>query len=126
ASADVAIGDYTSALDKGAHGMRIGVPREHFWDRIEGRVETTVRQAIRDLESAGAQVREVSIPHMAGALGAILITEMASVTSWHDAYLARPERRAKYTPEVRALMDAGKFLFATDFLKAQRLRRLLT
>jgi aspartyl-tRNA(Asn)/glutamyl-tRNA(Gln) amidotransferase subunit A len=63
---------------------------------------------------------------MAGALGAILVTEMASVTAWHDRYLRQPERRARYTPEVRALMDAGKFIFATDFLKAQRLRRVLT
>src|SRR5260370_14375029 len=69
---------------------------------------------------------EGSIPHMAGALGAILVTEMASVTAWHDTYLRQPDRRARYTPEVRALMDAGKFIFATDFLKAQRLRRVLT
>ena len=70
-------------------------------------------------------MKEVSIPHMAGALGAILVTEMASVTAWHDTYLRQPDRRARYTPEVRALMDAGKFIFATDFLKAQRLRRVL-
>ena len=62
---------------------------------------------------------------MAGALGAILVTEMASVTAWHDKYLKQPDRRARYTPEVRSLMDAGKFVFATDFLKAQRLRRVL-
>ena len=126
ASADVPVGDYLKDLKRGVRRMRIGVPREHFWDRIEGRVEAVVRQALRDLEGAGAQVKDVSIPHMATALGAILVTEMASVTTWHDKYLRQPERRAKYTPEVRALMDAGKFIFATDFLKAQRLRRALT
>ncbi len=62
---------------------------------------------------------------MAGALGAIRVTEMSSVSAWHDKHLQRPAERMKYTPEVRALMDAGKFIFATDFLKAQRLRRLL-
>ena len=62
---------------------------------------------------------------MAGALGAILVTEMASVTAWHDPYLRQPDRRARYTREVRALMDAGQFILATDFLKAQRLRRVL-
>jgi aspartyl-tRNA(Asn)/glutamyl-tRNA(Gln) amidotransferase subunit A len=124
-SADVPVGDYLTDLKRGLHGMRIGLPREHFWDRMETRVETVVRQAVRDLEKAGAHVTHVSIPHMAGALGAILITEMASVTAWHDTYMKQPARRAKYTPEVRALMDAGKFIFATDFLKAQRLRRVL-
>ena len=83
------------------------------------------RQALYDLEAGGAQVEEVSIPHMDSALGAILVTEMASVTAWHDKYLKDPSQRALYTPEVRVLMDAGKFIFATDFLKAQRLRRVL-
>lgn len=124
-SADVPVGDYVSDLARGLHGIRIGLPREHFRDRMEARVETAFQQAVRDLEKAGARVQPVSIPHMAGALGAILVTEMASVTAWHDKYLKQPGRRAKYTPEVRALMDAGKFIFATDFLKAQRLRRVL-
>src|SRR5437867_115459 len=108
ASASVPVGDYLADLKKGVRGMRIGVPREHFWDRIEGRVATVVRQALHDLEAAGAKLTEVSIPHMPTALGAILVTEMASVTAWHDKYLKQPERRAKYTPEVRALMDAGQ------------------
>jgi aspartyl-tRNA(Asn)/glutamyl-tRNA(Gln) amidotransferase subunit A len=124
-SADVPVGDYVRDLPRGLQGMRVGLPREHFWDRMEPRVEAAVRQAVRDLEKAGAQVKPVSIPHMAGALGAILVTEMASVTTWHDKYLKSPEHRAKYTPEVRALMDAGTLIFATDFLKAQRLRRVL-
>jgi aspartyl-tRNA(Asn)/glutamyl-tRNA(Gln) amidotransferase subunit A len=124
-SADMPVGDYLAPLKKGIRGLRVGVPREHFWDRIEARVEPVVRQALQDLEGAGARIEDVSIPHMAGALGAILVTEMASVTAWHDTYLRQPDRRARYTPEVRALMDAGKFIFATDFLKAQRLRRVL-
>ena len=124
-SADVPVADYLSGLKKGLHGVRIGVPREHFWERIQEGVQPVVRQALDDLAAAGAQVEQVSIPHMTTALGAILVTEMASVTAWHDKYLKQPERRAKYTPEVRALLDAGKFIFATDFLKAQRLRRVL-
>ena len=125
ASANVPVGDYLANLKQGVRGLRIGVPREHFWERMENGIEPAVRQALSELERAGARVVDVSIPHMAGALGAILVTEMASVTAWHDRYLREPERRARYTPEVRFLMDAGKFVFATDFLKAQRLRRVL-
>src|SRR5262249_37673954 len=82
----------------GGGGLRIGVPREHFWERIEDGIEPLVRQALSELERAGARIEEVSIPHMTGALGAILVTEMASVTAWHDRYLKQPERRARYTP----------------------------
>src|SRR2546429_5740011 len=120
ASADVPVGDYLSGLKKGVNGLRIGVPREHFWDRIEGRVETVVRQALRDLEGAGAQVKDVSIPHMAAALGAILVTEMASVTAWHDKYLKQPERRADETPPAHAALGAGEGIFATPLSQAPR------
>jgi aspartyl-tRNA(Asn)/glutamyl-tRNA(Gln) amidotransferase subunit A len=125
ASSDVPVGDYLGGLKRGVRGIRIGVPREHFWERIQQRVEPVVRQALHDLEAAGAQVEEVSIPHMAHALGAILVTEMASVTTWHEKYLKESGSRSLYTPEVRLLMDAGRFILATDFLKAQRLRRVL-
>ena len=84
-----------------------------------------MRQAIRDLETAGARVDDVSIPHMAGALGAILVTEMASVTAWHDrisgSRTGARGTRARCAPS----WTPGKFIFATDFLKAQRLRRVL-
>lgn len=125
ASAPVPVGNYLGDLARGARGLRIGVVREHFWERIQTSIVPVVRRALRDLEGAGARVQEVSIPHMGGALGAILVTEMASVTAWHDRFLRQPDLRARYTPEVRFLMDAGKLVFATDFLKAQRFRRVL-
>ena len=53
----------------------------------------------------------------------ILLPALAGVA--FVAFAASYFMRANYTPEVRALMDAGKFIFATDFLKAQRLRRVL-
>jgi aspartyl-tRNA(Asn)/glutamyl-tRNA(Gln) amidotransferase subunit A len=33
-SADVPVGDYLSRLKSGVRGIRIGVPREHFWERV--------------------------------------------------------------------------------------------
>jgi aspartyl-tRNA(Asn)/glutamyl-tRNA(Gln) amidotransferase subunit A len=100
-SADVPVGDYLRDLPRGLHGLRIGLPREHFWDRMEARVNTVVRQALRDLEKLGAQMKPVLIPHMAGPLGAILVTEMASVTAWHDKYLKQPASRARYSGGAR-------------------------
>jgi len=62
ASADVPVADYLSPLKNGVRGIRIGVPREHFWERIQERVEPVVQEALRDIEAAGAEVEEVSIP----------------------------------------------------------------
>lgn len=124
-TADIPVPDFRVKLRRGVSGLRLGVPREHFYERLEPGVERAVRQALRELERLGARLEEVSIPHIRYGLAAILTIELASATAWHDRYLRDSEARARYTPEVRVLLDAGKFVFARDFLKAQRLRRML-
>jgi aspartyl-tRNA(Asn)/glutamyl-tRNA(Gln) amidotransferase subunit A len=49
-------------------GVRVGVPREYFIAGIQPEVEQKVRAAIAVLESLGAQVNEVSLPHTEYAL----------------------------------------------------------
>jgi aspartyl-tRNA(Asn)/glutamyl-tRNA(Gln) amidotransferase subunit A len=44
-------------------GLRLGLPREYFVKGMEPGVEAAVRAAVRELESAGAQVVDVSLPH---------------------------------------------------------------
>lgn len=124
-AAAVPVPDYRRGLREEIAGLRIGVPREHFFERLEPGVEAAVRQAMRDLEELGARLEEVSIPHIPYGLAAILIIELASAAAWHDRYLHDPAARGRYTPEVQVLLNAGKFVFATDLLKAQRLRRVL-
>lgn len=124
-TADVPVPDFGVKLRRGVSGLRLGVPREHFYERLEPGVEEAVRQALRELGRLGARLEEVSIPHIRYGLAAVLTIELASATAWHDQYLRDSKARARYTPEVRVLLDAGKFVFASDFLKAQRLRRML-
>ncbi len=56
-------GVYTSQLDKGAAGLKIGVVREGFgWVGSEAEVDGAVRRALDALVKLGAQVEEISIP----------------------------------------------------------------
>ena len=55
----VAIPDYLEHIEDGAKGLRVGVPKHYFWDKIDADVERVVRAAIATLESAGAELREV-------------------------------------------------------------------
>lgn len=56
-------GVYTSELDKGATGLKIGVVREGFgWEGSEPDVDDAVRRALDVLAKLGAQVEEISIP----------------------------------------------------------------
>lgn len=55
--------DYSAALTGEVKGMRIGVPKEYFVSGMQLEVEAAVRAAVAHLESLGAEVCEVSLPH---------------------------------------------------------------
>jgi len=60
--------DYVAALrDASLKGLRIGVPKECFLDQTDPEVVTKVRAAIDACADAGAEVREISLPHTAYA-----------------------------------------------------------
>lgn len=49
-------------------GLRVGVPDEYFIKGIQPEVEQRVRQAIALMQTLGAQVRQISLPHTDYAL----------------------------------------------------------
>jgi aspartyl-tRNA(Asn)/glutamyl-tRNA(Gln) amidotransferase subunit A len=49
-------------------GLRIGIPKEYFISGVQIEVNQTVREAISILESLGASLIEISLPHTAEAL----------------------------------------------------------
>jgi aspartyl-tRNA(Asn)/glutamyl-tRNA(Gln) amidotransferase subunit A len=53
--------DYS--LEGGVKGLRIGLPKEYFVGGMDREVEATVRAAVKHLESLGAEIVEVSLPH---------------------------------------------------------------
>lgn len=94
------LGSYTDALSRGVDGLRLGVLEEGFgWPVSEPDVESTVRDAIRELGSLGADVVDVSVPwhrhggkvtHAIAAEGstALLIHGDGLGTNWKGLYVA--------------------------------------
>jgi aspartyl-tRNA(Asn)/glutamyl-tRNA(Gln) amidotransferase subunit A len=103
-------------------GLRVGVPENFYFDRLDPDVERAVRGAIARAESLGATIRSVRVPDVA-ALNAIarvvLLAEAAAVA------LPALERRDQFGPDVLALLDQGRLVAATDYINAQRLRRAM-
>jgi len=62
-SIDLAVPDYTKALQDGLKGVKIGLPREYFGQGLDPEVERTVRAGIDMLREAGAEIVEVTLPH---------------------------------------------------------------
>lgn len=123
ASASVPVPDYTAGLDGGVRGLRVGVPREYFFERATEEVEGHVRAAIRTLEGLGATVVEVSLPHvdLAATAGmAIISVEAADV---HRRWLrTRPD---DYGADVRPRLQAGALFSGVEYARAQRIRALV-
>ena len=120
ASAQVEVPDYTTALTGEARGLRVGVPKEYFEAPLDPQVAQVVKSAITLLEGLGATVTEVSFPMFSlsqAISGAILMAEAAA--NYHDL-LAR--EGDKLYPPVRLRLEAGLFITATDYLRAQQAR----
>ncbi len=77
--------DYLAVLAQGVKGLRIGIPQEYFGEGLQPEVEQAVRAAIAQLESMGATVQEVSLPHSKYSLPTYYII----ATSEASANLAR-------------------------------------
>ncbi len=112
------IPDYTAALTGSVEGLRIGVVKEYFDAPLDSEVESAVRGAISQLAEMGATVTEVSLPlfrESQAISGTILMSEAAA---YHRDLLARDGD--KLTPSVRLRLEAGLFVTAADYLKAQQ------
>ena len=78
-------------------GKKIGVPKEYFISGIQPEVEEKTRAAINQLESLGAEIREISLPHTEYALPVYYIIAPAEAS----ANLARFDG-VRYGPRVDA------------------------
>jgi aspartyl-tRNA(Asn)/glutamyl-tRNA(Gln) amidotransferase subunit A len=116
--------DFVEALGAPVSDVRIGICRNHFFDALEPGVEAAVETAISQLAALGAEVVEFEVPNLQYGLGAIFAIELASSTAWHDRSIAAGATAA-YRPDVRTLVEMGRFVTAPDYLKAEQLRRLL-
>ena len=68
--------DYTKALGKNIKGMKIGVPKEYFTN-VDKRIEKSVWNSIKKLESLGAKINEISLPNTKYALSSYYIIATA-------------------------------------------------
>ena len=112
--------DFTSALDQGVRGLRIGVPKEYFFELLNDEVDQAISQASSVLEGLGASMGEVSISALQHSLpisGTILLTEAAEI---HLDHLR--DRADDIGPDVRARLETGALTPAVEYIKAQRAR----
>lgn len=62
-------------------GFNIGIPKEYFVEGIDPEVEKTIKEGIKKLENAGANIHEITLPHTKYALAAYYIINMSEASS---------------------------------------------
>ena len=123
-SSTAPVPDYTKTLRDSIRDLKIGVCRNHFFDRNNDDVHRAVEGAVDELSRIAAGVVELNLPNLRYGLGAIFAIELASSSCYHEKNLERGLQRY-YQPDVRTLVELGKFVTATDYLKAEQYRRVL-
>ena len=119
-SADVPVADYVGELELGVRGLRIGVPSNWFFERLDPDVERNARAAIERLSSEGADLVDVDIPMADKIMPIEFGLMLPEATAYHHDMLRR--HRDLYEPDVRTLLEAGALIPAIDYIAAMRVR----
>jgi Asp-tRNA(Asn)/Glu-tRNA(Gln) amidotransferase A subunit family amidase len=119
---DVPVPDYVAALTGNIHGLRIGVPRNYFFEDVQASVQEAVAVAIRTLESLGANAVPVTIAGLDDVLDCFFPLVMSEASTYHQKTLRlSPDL---FGEDVRLFLEAGELMLATTYITAQRARSM--
>jgi aspartyl-tRNA(Asn)/glutamyl-tRNA(Gln) amidotransferase subunit A len=119
-SSALPVPDYVAGLARPVKGLRIGIPASYFLDALDPGIRKLLEASLDVLRSLGCEILEVAIPDMDAwnrAGTAIIAAEAAAL---HSNWLR--ERPQDYSDQVRARLEIGAGVTATQYLNALRLR----
>ena len=73
--------DYTERLGGDLRGMRLGLPKEYMIEGIDPQVKTAIDAAVKQLNSLGAEIVDVSLPHTDYAVSVYYIVATAEASA---------------------------------------------
>jgi aspartyl-tRNA(Asn)/glutamyl-tRNA(Gln) amidotransferase subunit A len=113
---------YVPPQNADIRGLRIGLPVNYYFDKLDMEVAESVRAAVQTAAALGARIIDVKVPDVdaLNVIGRVLL--LAEATSVHREHLLN--RRAEIGADVRTLLDQGRLIRGSDYVDAQRLRRI--
>ncbi|MCC6537715.1 MAG: amidase [Bryobacterales bacterium] len=114
------VGSYTP-VRVGIQGLRIGIPETFYYERLHPDVAAAMEALGKLADSLGAVRVAVKVPDIAEINATARIVLLSEASAALGPYLAD---RSKFGADVLALFDQGRLLAATDYVNAQRLRRI--
>ncbi len=123
-SANEPVPDYEDGLDGGVEGLRVGIVKDYFDRYMTRAVRDAFVEAQRQLESLGAALVEVEVPHLdATRVAWPCITRPENVVENLPYLTARPR---DYSPRLLRQNIGAMLIPADAYVTAQRVRRLLS
>lgn len=107
---------YESALNEDIRGMRIGVPKNYFNERIDGKILDLYDKALKNLEELGAVLLEVDIPFVEEDLSVIYTLATAEAGYIHHDHIQT--RLEDFGVDVRQVLASSKSIQAYDYIQA--------
>lgn len=122
-SADEPVPDFRAALTPRLSGVRVGVPKNFFFDETAIAAETAaaVREAIKALERRGASVEEVEVPMIAEGARANGTILLGDASAYHEANIKEHAERIDGT--VLARLQNGATISALNYARARRTQK---
>jgi len=99
-------------------GLRVGVPRSFFFDRLDKGVITAVSRSLTAMERAGALVGDIRTPDFAEINVAAPFVQFAEFASLY----VQQHDRSIIGADVWALLEQGRMVAGHEYVNAQRLR----
>jgi aspartyl-tRNA(Asn)/glutamyl-tRNA(Gln) amidotransferase subunit A len=146
-SVDVPVPDYAALLEAPLKGLKIGLLRE-FFDGLESRAAALIHDALQVYRTLGATTVEVSLPHLPLSVPTYYVVAPAEASSNLARFdgvrfgrrcdkpqdlldLYKRSRGEGFGAEVKRRIMTGTYVlsagyFDAYYLKAQRVRRLIT
>jgi aspartyl-tRNA(Asn)/glutamyl-tRNA(Gln) amidotransferase subunit A len=120
ASSPVPVPDFYKAPPKRLDGIRLGIPKNFYFDHVDGEVAQAVQAAAVQAVRLGAKAVDIDLPDIAE------LNATARFIQWGESSsVFAPFRDASlFGADVWALIEEGRVVSAADYVNAQRLRSL--
>ncbi len=102
--------------------LRLGWPREYFWEKLDDEVRRLAEAAARSFEREGASIEEVSLQRLHDSVEPSAQVALAEARHFHESAGYFPARAADYSQEVRKRLELGGEIRATNYLRALEVR----
>ena len=105
-----------------ARRIKLGIPKEFFFDALSSEVQRAFARAIRLLKKTGASIKEISLPLLPETEDAGNQIAWAEATLYHQQAGWFLEHSAEYGEDVRTRLEMGTHVSAVSYLKALQTR----